>query len=62
MLPRGAVQVRLVPPNEVPKRGKGGSLASRQALLHSLVHIGGSLALRQNSQGSVCWQARGPHG
>ena len=23
----------------VPKRGKGGSLASRQAMLHALVHI-----------------------
>ncbi|PSC71386.1 hypothetical protein C2E20_5254 [Micractinium conductrix] len=31
--------VKLVPAWEVPKRGKGGSLASRQALLHSLVHI-----------------------
>lgn len=26
-------------PSAVPKRGKGGSLQSRQALLHSLVHI-----------------------
>ena len=34
-----ALQVRLVPARDVPKRGKGGSLASRQALLHSLVHI-----------------------
>jgi uncharacterized ferritin-like protein (DUF455 family) len=32
-------KVKLVPPAEVPKRGKGGSLASRQALLHSLCHI-----------------------
>jgi len=32
-------KVRLVLPSEVPRRGKGGSLASRQALLHSLVHI-----------------------
>lgn len=33
--------VRLVPPSQLPRRGKGGSLASRQALLHSLVHIEG---------------------
>jgi len=32
-------KVRLVSPAELPRRGKGGSLASRQALLHSLVHI-----------------------
>ena len=32
-------QVKLVSPSQLPKRGKGGSLASRQALLHSLVHI-----------------------
>ena len=34
-----AVQVQLVSPMLIPRRGKGGSLASRQALLHSLVHI-----------------------
>ncbi|GFH18550.1 uncharacterized protein HaLaN_15374 [Haematococcus lacustris] len=31
--------VRLVPPGQVPKLGKGGSLASRQAIVHSLCHI-----------------------
>ena len=36
---RDDARVRLVPPSELPRRGKGGSLASRQALLHSLVHI-----------------------
>lgn len=33
------MQVKLVPVKYAPKRGKGGSLASRQAILHSLVHI-----------------------
>ena len=32
-------KIRLVSPAELPRRGKGGSLASRQALLHSLCHI-----------------------
>jgi uncharacterized ferritin-like protein (DUF455 family) len=32
-------RIRLVPPSQLPRRGKGGSLSSRQALLHSLVHI-----------------------
>lgn len=32
------VQVRLVSPSLMPKLGKGGSLQSRQAMLHSLVH------------------------
>ncbi|KDD72342.1 DUF455 hypothetical protein, partial [Helicosporidium sp. ATCC 50920] len=32
-------RVRLVPAWELPQRGKGGSLASRLALLHSLAHI-----------------------
>jgi uncharacterized ferritin-like protein (DUF455 family) len=32
-------KVTLVPPGQLKKRGKGGSLASRQALLHSLCHI-----------------------
>ena len=32
-------QVKLVPADKAPKRGKGGSLASRQAMLHALVHI-----------------------
>lgn len=32
-------KVRLVSPGNLPRRGKGGSVASRQALLHSLVHI-----------------------
>jgi hypothetical protein len=31
-------QVRLVAPRDMPKLGKGGSLKSRQALVHSLVH------------------------
>ncbi|KAK1300605.1 hypothetical protein QJS10_CPB13g00818 [Acorus calamus] len=30
--------VRLVPPGQMPKLGKGGSLHSRQSILHSLVH------------------------
>jgi hypothetical protein len=30
----------VLPPGAMPRRGKGGSLASRQAMLHSLVHIG----------------------
>jgi uncharacterized ferritin-like protein (DUF455 family) len=29
----------LLPPNRMPKRGKGGSLANRIALIHSLAHI-----------------------
>jgi uncharacterized ferritin-like protein (DUF455 family) len=33
------LQVRTVPSRDAPRRGKGGTLASRQALLHSLVHI-----------------------
>jgi uncharacterized ferritin-like protein (DUF455 family) len=32
-------QVRLVSPSLMPKLGKGGSLQSRQAIVHSLVHI-----------------------
>ncbi|GFR40466.1 hypothetical protein Agub_g1027 [Astrephomene gubernaculifera] len=32
-------KVRVCAPGEAPRRGKGGSLASRQALLHSAVHI-----------------------
>lgn len=32
-------KVRLLAPGEMHKLGKGGTLASRQALLHSLVHI-----------------------
>jgi len=32
-------KVKLVSPADLPKRGRGGSLASRQALLHSLCHI-----------------------
>lgn len=32
-------RVEYVTPNQLPRRGRGGSLASRQALLHSLVHI-----------------------
>ncbi|KAG7672927.1 hypothetical protein Ndes2526B_g08547 [Nannochloris sp. 'desiccata'] len=32
-------KVKLVSPAELPRRGKGGTLASRQALLHSLCHI-----------------------
>ena len=33
------LQVKVVAPGQTPKRGKGGSAASRQALLHSLCHI-----------------------
>ena len=36
---RRLLQVQLVAATDVPKRGKGGSLLSRQRLLHSLVHI-----------------------
>jgi uncharacterized ferritin-like protein (DUF455 family) len=32
------VQVRLVSPSLMPKLGKAGSLQSRQAIVHSLVH------------------------
>lgn len=32
-------QVKLVAPGAMPRLGKGGTLQSRQALLHSLVHI-----------------------
>lgn len=32
------MQVKLVSPTAMPKLGKGGSLQSRQALVHSLVH------------------------
>lgn len=31
--------MKVVAPGKVPGLGKGGSLASRQAILHSLVHI-----------------------
>lgn len=31
--------MRVVAPGKMPALGKGGSLASRQAILHSLVHI-----------------------
>ena len=31
--------MKVVAPGKVPSLGKGGSLASRQAILHSLVHI-----------------------
>lgn len=33
------VQVELVEPKKMKRLGKGGTLASRQALVHSLVHI-----------------------
>ncbi|EFN58237.1 hypothetical protein CHLNCDRAFT_34378 [Chlorella variabilis] len=36
---RESGKVQLVAARDVPKRGKGGSLASRQAMLHALVHI-----------------------
>lgn len=32
------MQVRLVSPSLMPKLGKAGSLQSRQAIVHSLVH------------------------
>ena len=38
-LTKHTMQVKVVAPGLTPKRGKGGSLASRQALLHSLCHI-----------------------
>jgi uncharacterized ferritin-like protein (DUF455 family) len=34
-----AWQVQLVEPKKMKRLGKGGTLASRQALVHSLVHI-----------------------
>jgi hypothetical protein len=37
MLHNNVLQVKLVAPWDMPKLGKGGTLASRQALLHSLV-------------------------
>lgn len=39
LLQHPPLQVKLVPADKAPKRGKGGSLASRQAMLHALVHI-----------------------
>lgn len=36
---RSSSQVKLVDAKDVPKRGRGGSLQSRQALLHALTHI-----------------------
>lgn len=33
------MQVKLVPAKDAPRRGKGGTLASRQAMLHALAHI-----------------------
>ena len=35
--PPPILQVKLVPSKDAPRRGKGGSLASRHAMLHSLV-------------------------
>lgn len=40
--PAGCVphaQLQICAPGKTAKRGKGGTLASRQALVHSLVHI-----------------------
>ena len=37
--PARSPSVHLVPPAQLKRRGRGGSLSSRQALLHSLVHI-----------------------
>ncbi|KAL8171679.1 hypothetical protein V2J09_023483 [Rumex salicifolius] len=37
--PARLTDVKLVPPSLMPKLGKGGSLQSRQALVHSLAHI-----------------------
>lgn len=37
--PARPAQPRLLPPNRMPKRGKGGSERSRIALLHALAHI-----------------------
>ncbi|KAH7279266.1 hypothetical protein KP509_37G012700 [Ceratopteris richardii] len=37
--PARSTLIQLVTPQNMPKLGKGGSLQSRQALLHSLVHI-----------------------
>ncbi|KAL4447275.1 hypothetical protein ABPG77_007308 [Micractinium sp. CCAP 211/92] len=47
---RDETKVRLVPAKDAPKRGKGGSLASRQAMLHSLVHI-------ENCAVDLAWDA-----
>ncbi|KAI7840680.1 hypothetical protein COHA_005602 [Chlorella ohadii] len=45
---RESTKVKLVPADKAPKRGKGGSLASRQAMLHALVHI-------ENSAIDLAW-------
>lgn len=37
--PARPAEPELLPPNRMPKRGKGGSLRSRIALLHALAHI-----------------------
>lgn len=39
MIHKISLQVQILAPGEGPKRGRGGTLSSRQALLHSLVHI-----------------------
>ena len=45
----------MVAPGLTPKRGKGGSLASRQALLHSLCHIENwAVDLRQDGGRGGC--------
>ena len=37
--PAWPAELELLPPNRMPKRGKGGSLRSAIALWHSLAHI-----------------------
>ena len=37
--PRWPESLELLPPNRMPKRGRGGSLKNRIALWHSLAHI-----------------------
>eukprot|EP01125_Pyxidicula_operculata_P022048 TRINITY_DN8846_c0_g1_i1.p1 TRINITY_DN8846_c0_g1~~TRINITY_DN8846_c0_g1_i1.p1 ORF type:complete len:289 (-),score=62.36 TRINITY_DN8846_c0_g1_i1:173-1039(-) len=37
--PSRPTNIKVLPPSEMPKRGKGGTLANRIAMLHSLVHI-----------------------
>lgn len=37
--PARPIRPELLPPNQMPKRGKGGSLRARIAMLHALAHI-----------------------
>ena len=39
IIPSRPVNIKILPPSEMPKRGKGGSLKNRIALIHSFCHI-----------------------